>query len=175
MEEYLLLGYITDSFGLDGTVKVLSKTDFAEDRYQEGNIVYLFNARDNSRIEAEVIKFRKNGPFDFVKLNIINTKEEAMTYKGYEIQVIKDETELEEGYYFHSDLEKCVAYDENGNELGKVVKVEEYPAQNNLRIRRKNGKEILVPFIEVFVKSVDIKEKRIVIHVIEGMLWELPS
>ena len=170
MEEYLLLGYVTDSFGLDGTIKVLSKTDFAEYRYQEGNIVYLYNARDNSRIEAEVISFRQNKPFDFVKLNIINTKEEAMSFKGFEVQVIKDEEELEEGYFFNSDLEKCTAFDEEGKEIGKVIRVEEYPAQNNLRIKTKNGKQILIPFIEVFVKSVDIKEKKIIIHLIEGML-----
>lgn len=172
MEEYLLLGYVTDSFGLDGTLKILSKTDFAEFRYQEGNIVYLFNPRDNSRLEAEVISFRQNKPFDFVKLNIINTKEEAMSYKGYEVQVIKDEEELEEGYFFHSDLEKCFVFDEEGNEIGKVNKVEEFPAQVTLRIKAKNGKEILVPFIEVFIKNVDIKAKKITVHLIEGMLWE---
>ena len=39
-DEYLLLGYITDAFSLDGTFKVLSKTDFAETRYQKGKEVF---------------------------------------------------------------------------------------------------------------------------------------
>ena len=42
-EEYLLLGYIVDAFSLDGTFKVLSKTDFAKQRYQKGKEVFLYN------------------------------------------------------------------------------------------------------------------------------------
>lgn len=168
--EYLLLGYITGAFGLDGTVKVLSKTHFADVRYQEGNTVYLYNAMQDTRAEAKVVSYRNNGQFDFVKLDIINTKEEAEKYKSFEIQCIKDNSILNEGYFYYSDLENCLAYDEENNLLGKVIAVEEFPAQINLRIRKENGKDFLVPFIKVFVKDVDIKNKKITIHVIEGML-----
>ena len=34
------------------------------------------------------------------------------------------------------------------------------------------GKTSLVPFVDEFIKEVDIKNKKIIIHVIEGLLWE---
>lgn len=169
-DEYLLLGYITGSFGLDGTVRILSKTYFAEKRYQEGNEVFIYNANLDGRVKAKVESFRCNEQFDFVKFDIINTKEEADNFKGSEVQVLKNSQDLDVGYYFFSDLENCVVIDEENNQIGKVEKVEEFPAQFNLRIKVKNGKQILVPFVDFFVKNVDIKNKTITIHVIEGML-----
>ena len=170
MEEYLLLGFITDSFGLDGTVKVLSKTQFGDKRYQKGNEVFLYNEKDNSRLSAKVESYRHNGLFDYVKLDIINTKEEAENYKHFEIQVIKNNADLAKGEYFYSDLKACQVYDENNNLLGKVVEVEEFPAQITLRVKKKDGKEFFVPFVKVFIKNINIEDKKIVINVIEGML-----
>lgn len=175
MEEYLLLGFVTDSFGLDGTLKVLSKTQFGDLRYQKGNKVFLFNSKENKRIEAKVESYRHNGLFDYVKLDIINTKEEAETYKQFELQVIKDNEILEEGEYYYVDLVGCEVFDENNNLLGKVKEVEEFPAQITLRVARNGNKDFFVPFLEVFIKNVDIENKKIIINVIEGMLWELPS
>lgn len=173
MEEYLLLGYVTDSFGLDGTLKVLSKTQFADKRYQIGNKISLFNKNLNIRKEAVVEHFHHNGLFDFVKVDIINTKEEAFDYKNYEVQVVKNNSDLEEGFFYFSDLENCEVYDENNNLLGKVTVVEEFPAQVTLRVRKadKSG-EFFVPFIKVFIKNIDIESKKITIKVIEGMLWK---
>ena len=56
MEEYLLLGFITDSFGLDGTVKVLSKTQFGEKRYKKGNVVFLYNEKEGTDYVARIFK-----------------------------------------------------------------------------------------------------------------------
>ena len=170
MEEYLLLGFITDSFGLDGTVKVLSKTQFGDKRYQKGNEVFLYNEKDNSRLSAKVESYRHNGLFDYVKLDIINTKEEAENYKHFEIQVIKNNADLAKGEYFYFDLKACEVYDEKNNLLGKVVEVEEFPAQITLRVKKKDGKEFFVPFVKVFIKNINIEDKKIVINVIEGML-----
>ena len=58
-EEYLLLGYITDAFSLDGTFKVLSKTDFAEKRYQKGKEVFLYQPNTKQRMTVVVENYRK--------------------------------------------------------------------------------------------------------------------
>ena len=41
--EYLNLGNIVDSFGIDGTVKIYSTTSFGEKRYMTGSKVFLYN------------------------------------------------------------------------------------------------------------------------------------
>ena len=166
--EYLRLGTISGSFGLDGTLKVISSTDFPSYRYEEGNVIYLYNPQSKERSELTVESFRCSGKIDFVKVKEITVKEDADKLKSFELQCIKDE--LEDGFYYFSDLEKMEVIDEEGNILGKVKKVEEYPAQITLRISRKKGPDFFVPFIDAFIVKVNTEEKQITIKVIGGML-----
>ncbi len=167
---YLKIGKIIDSHGLDGTFKVFNTTDSPKKRYTKGNKVYLYNETTDERIEMTVESFRLSGQIAFVKLEGINNPEDAKTFKGFEIHTIKDRNDLEVGYYFYDDLMNCSIIDQNKNELGKVIKVEEFPAQITLRVKRQNGKDFFVPFVKQFIKKVDIDGKKIYIEVIEGML-----
>ena len=80
--EYLSLGKITGAFGLDGTLKVFSTTNMGEKRYKKGSIVFLLDEENNQYIEYKVLSYRHNGLFDFVKLENIDTPEEAISKKG---------------------------------------------------------------------------------------------
>ena len=165
--DYLLIGKIIDSFSLDGTLKVLSRSDFSMQRYQVGNTVYLSCKGDIT--PYKVISFRKSGEIDFVKLEGINSKEEALEKKGYDILVDISSATLPQNYYHFYELEQCEVYSKEGEKLGHVKKVEEYPAQLTLRVSRE-GKDFFVPFVDEFIIKVDIQEHKIYINVIEGML-----
>ena len=168
--EYLSLGKIVDSFGIDGTVKIYSTTSFGEKRYKKGSIVFFVNPLNQERTEHEVVKYRHSGFFDFVKFAEFDNPEIIKEFKGFEIQIIKDNKDLEEGSYFYSDLRGCKVVDNDNNELGIVKEVEEFPAQITLRVSRKGKPDFFVPFIKEFIKKVDICSKIIVIDVIEGLL-----
>jgi 16S rRNA processing protein RimM len=163
--EKLLLGYIISSFSLDGTVKVLSKTNMSAKRYIKGNKIYLADKNENIVKELTVSSFRCSGELDFVKFEEITTKEEADSYKSYCLLIDKTD-DLEKGYYYFSDLEKCNVKTD-GKIIGKVIKVEEFPAQITLRVRSNEGKEFFVPFIKAFIKNVSLED-----HEIEIVLWE---
>ena len=167
--EYLLLGKIVDKFGLDGTIKIYSTTNNAEKRYKKSAKVFLYDEKTETRNEYNVESYRKSGVFDFVKLKGFDANM-AEQVKGFEVQVIKDNNDLEVGYYFYSDLIGCQILDESDNALGIVKNVEEFPAQITLRVGRKNEKDFFVPFIKQFIKEVDIQKKIIRIIVLEGML-----
>lgn len=171
--EYLSLGKIIGAFGLDGTLKVFSTTNMGEKRYKSGSVVFLFDEEKDTYIEYKVLSYRHNGLFDFVKLENINSPEEAISKKGKEIYVVKNRDDLEEGTYFYSDLRECEIYDKSQNKLGIVKEIEEFPAQLTLRVSRNGKLDFFVPFIEEYIVSIDIDNKRIIINVIEGLLWEL--
>ena len=170
MAEYLLLGIVIDSFSLDGTMKVLSKTDFAKRRYQKGNKVFLYSSKTNERKELTVVSYRSNGQFDFVKFEEIDNPELAQSYKGSELQVEKDYKDMDKDTYYCVDLVGCKVLDENDQVLGIVSQVEEFPAQLTLRVKREGQPDFLVPFVKAFIRSVDIDSKKIVINVIGGLL-----
>lgn len=168
--EYVSLGVIKDSFGLDGTMKIYSTTSNQAQRYKAGSKVFLYNPQTNERKELNVIKYRQNGPFDFVKVEELNSPEEIKELKGQEIHAIKNDISLEKGMYFYSDLKGCEVVDKDNNILGTVKEVEEYPAQLTLRVGRKGKSDFFVPFVKQFIKSVDIENKRLLIEIIEGLL-----
>ena len=167
--DFLRLGKIIDAFSLDGTLKILSSSYFSEARYKKGNIIYLVSSSGN-REEVKVENYRASKDIDFVKVNSINTKEEALERKGWFVEVEKDNSVLSKGDYYFSDLEKCDVYDEESRLLGKVKKVEEFPAQITLRVARKDKPDFFVPFIKEFIVSVDINNKKITVKTMEGML-----
>ena len=168
--EYLSLGKITDAFGLDGTLKIYSTTNMGEKRYQKGATVYLLDVENNEYIPFNVLNYRHNGLFDFVKLETIENIEAALSKKGQEIFVEKNVKDLDKDTYFYSDLRGCKIIDKNGNNLGIVKEIEEFPAQITLRVSRQGKPDFFVPFIEVFIAKIDIKNKEITINVMEGLL-----
>lgn len=169
-EQYLLLGYVVDTFSLDGTLKILSKTDFADVRYKKENEVFLFNPKSNQMQVVHVVNFRRSEAYDFVKFKEINSPEEALKFKGFEVKAIKDYSFLPKDSYYYVDLIGCKIVDEKKKELGVVKSVERFPAQVTLLVKRKNGGDFFVPFVETFIKKVDIADKIIEINVIEGLL-----
>lgn len=167
--EYVKLGTIIDTFSLDGTLKVFSCSNLKEARYQKGKKIYLSNNEKDYQ-EYEVISFRTTGQLDFVKVKEIDNPEVAIAKKNYQIYAIKDDITLSKDVYFFSDLEKCKVIDQNGQELGNVIRVEEFPAQITLRIKKKDNTTFFVPYVKEFIKDVDIDNYVITINVIEGLL-----
>ena len=68
---------------------------------------------------------------------------------------------LGEGEYYHADLLGLVAVSDAGEELGRVVAVENYGAGDIFEIERPNGKKFMVPMTEAAVPEWD--HERIVI------------
>ena len=84
----------------------------------------------------------------------------------------KEEINTEEKEEVNDEYKGSVKFEvilEDKSVIGKVIKVEEYPAQSTLRVKT-NNKEILIPFVNAFIKKVDIKNKTITVRLIEGML-----
>jgi 16S rRNA processing protein RimM len=54
--------------------------------------------------------------------------------------------------------------------VGEVIEILEYAAYHTLRVKREDGSNILIPYIEEFIVSTDLASKTIVFRPIEGML-----
>lgn len=168
--EYITLGKIVKTIGLKGEVKIYSSSDFSYDRYEKGNNVTLFNEKTKERVTCIVKSFRKDKEFDIVSFEEFPSIEAITPYINNLVQIEKSDAILPKGFYHYSDLKNCDVYDENNNKLGKVKDVEEYASYQTLRIKREGAKDFFVPFVKTFIKKVDIDNKKIIIHVIEGLL-----
>ncbi|XDD48706.1 ribosome maturation factor RimM [Leptospira sp. WS92.C1] len=72
--------------------------------------------------------------------------------------------------FYISDLIGLQAIDEDGKNLGWILKeVQDNPAHSILIFEKEGGEEILIPFIHVFVGGVDIEKKTVVL--IQPEVW----
>ena len=165
--EYVNIGKIVNTFGIKGELKVASNTDFVEERFKKGSTVYI----GEEHLPFTVLNHREHKGFllvsfrDHEDINLVERYKNMMIYKS------KDDIKpLKKGEYYFSDLKDLEVYVEDRH-VGKVLKVEEGVRHNYLRIlKEEDGKEYLVPFMDVFVQGVDLDQKRIDVIKMEGLL-----
>ena len=166
----IAIGRIINTHGLKGEVKVESWSDFDEERYEPGNTLYLDNGEELVEVVVETYREHKGYPLvSFKDKRDINLVEQ---YKGYEIVMDYDDRKpLPEGRYYVDELIGLTCVDEEGNTIGEVLSVEPTNgAQNNLRVEKEDGKQVLIPYVPFYIVEVNKDEGIIVVHVIEGLL-----
>jgi 16S rRNA processing protein RimM len=164
----ILLGRIVGVHGIKGDLKVKSESDVFERQISAVDRLTLYRGTRKEELEIEKIKPYKD--IYLIKFKGINDRNEAEERIGGELWIREEQkVPLEEGEFYYEELEGLDVYDETGNKIGVVKRIFEQPASHILEIEKGNGKSFLVPFIEQFVKTVDLKGKRLVVSLIEGM------
>lgn len=166
----LVIGTIINTHGIKGEVKIRSCSDFDEVRYKKGNTVYL--KEENSLTELKVRSFRVHKGFPLVSFEGLNSINDVEKYRDCDVVIDADERQpLPEGDYYYSDLEGMDVYDEAGSRIGRCSSVEPtLGAQNNLRITLEDGRQVLIPYVPAFIRSVSIDENRIIVNLMEGLI-----
>lgn len=168
--KYLLVGDIVSTHGIRGEVKVNIVTDDLS-RFDVGNNLYVL--KDNVYQKITVSSFRLHKNMALITFNNIKDINDVVSYLKLSLYIDKDEVpELEEGMYYYDDLIGLEVIDVNNdnNKVGKVIDVVEVPQGCILRIKKTNGKQALVPYVEEFIKKVDLENKTIEIASIEGLI-----
>lgn len=167
MENYISIGKITNFFGIKGEAKV-GYSNF--NQLKSAKKVIMLDNKEHIELEIERIRESKN--FAIVKFKGIDDINSLIQYKGQRIFVLKEDAikKLEKDEFLINDLIGCFVYSETNEKLGEVVGVSENASQNLLNIKNLLGKIDLVPFVNEFFPVVDIKNKKIVIKPIEGLL-----
>jgi len=166
-EDYISIGKITNFFGIKGEAKV----GFSDEkRIKEAKFVYMLDDSSKAKLEITSVRFHKN--FAIIKFKEINDINELMQFKGQRISVSKNEVlkNLDKNEFLVNDLVGCVVFNENNEKIGEVVAISNNSSQDLLNIKNGFGKIDLVPFVDEFFPVVDIKNKKIIINPIEGLL-----
>ena len=93
----------------------------------------------------------------------------ALALKGKDLYIRREDARLPAGEYFDDELLGLDVYDaDSGQCLGELTAVDLYPAHKLYTVR--GHREFLVPAVkDVFIKSIDMEENRMEIHVWEGL------
>lgn len=164
----ITIGKIINVRGLKGEVKIASSTDFPTLRYQKGKTVFL--EKGQQMVPLTVKAYHHQGGFDFVQFDQYHTIEEVSPLVNLFLYAEKEAIRLAKHTYFFSDLVGCHVQTTTGEPVGVVSKVETFAQRILLRIPRPSKPDMLLPFLDVFVKTVDLNNHLITVELLEGML-----
>lgn len=166
--KYVEVGKIVSTHGIKGEVKVYSDSDFKEERFKQGNILYL---KDNSSYNPIVIKsYREHKKMSLITFNDYKNINEVLKYIGFSIYVKKEDLpELEEGHYY-TDLIGLEVYNMENDYIGIIEDIRVVPQGGILEIKKEDGKISLVPYVDEFVIEIDLEYNKMIIRPIEGLL-----
>ena len=168
MDEYLEIGQIVNTNGLKGMVKVNPFTDDMM-RFEELEDLYIQYKGNLKKVKIEQVRYQKNQVL--LKLEGINSIEEAENYRNCYLKIHrKDARNLEEDMYFIADLIGLEVYTNQNELLGKLDDVFSTGSNDVYVVKDQNGKQILLPAIKEVIKQIDLKNKKITVELITGLL-----
>lgn len=168
MEQFLRVGIISSTHGVRGEVKIFPTTDDLH-RFKELKEVFLDTGKNQIPLEVERVKYFKQ--FAIVKFRGIDNINDIEKYKGRSIYVERtNATELQEDEYYIADIIGMDIYTEDGRYFGKLQDVMETGANDVYIVKSEQYGEVLIPAIRQCILDVDIKENKMKVHLMDGLL-----
>lgn len=168
MEQFLRVGVISSTHGIRGEVKVYPTTDDPE-RFLDLDEVILDTGREHKILEIVGVKFFKNQVI--LKFKGYDNINDIEKYLKKDLLVDREHAvELGENENFIADLIDMEVVTDEGKVLGTLTDVIETGANDVYAVKTPEGKEILLPAIRDCILDVNVDEKRMTVHVMEGLL-----
>ena len=164
----LSVGQIVNTFGIKGFVKVNPWVNDVT-RFDDLKKVYIKIRKSLKELEIEEVKYHKNQVL--LKFKGIETVEQAEILRNAIIEIDrKDAIPLEEGEYFIADLLESEVYTDEGEKLGILEDIFNTGSNDIYVVKNELGKSILLPRIKEVFKEIDVENKKIIVHLIEGLI-----
>ena len=167
MKDYISIGKIINFFGIKGEAKV-GYSNF--NQLKNAKKIYMLDNDEEKILEIERIRQNKN--FAIVKFKNIDDINDLIPFKGQRLFISKNEAleKLDKDEFLINDLIGCIILNEKNEKIGTVESVATNGAQDLLNIKNNLNQVKIVPFVNEFFPDVDIKNKKIIIKPIEGLL-----
>jgi 16S rRNA processing protein RimM len=172
-EDSVEVGYIVDAYGLKGWVKVVPHASGKSggDALLAAKRWWFTKGRD--RKSARCLQSKVHADTIVARLAGCDDRDAALTLKGHAVHIARSDFPKldDEDEFYWVDLIGLNVENEAGVALGHVADLIDNGAQSVLRIEYpdtdKDGKPVtgerLIPFVGVYVKTVDRAAKRIVV------------
>ena len=164
-QKLYLVGNIVGTHGIKGELKVINESTF--DRFKKGNTLYI--KKGDVTTKVEIASSRNHKDFILVGIKDKNNINDVLEYVNGSFYT-DDHPKLENGRYYYDDLIGLDILDMENNHLGKVIDIIELPSGILLEVIKDNNEKVMIPFVEAFVKEIDLEKQTMNISPIEGLL-----
>ena len=157
------VGEIVNTHGLKGELRIISDFKFKDKLFIEGRKLYLGKRKQEVLLKS----YRKHKNYDMVTFEGINDINDAIIFKNDDVFVKRDELDIDG--YVDEDIIGLDVYSD-GNYIGKVNSI--IKKKQEILVIENNKKNYLIPFVDEFVKNIDLDKKIISVNLIEGLIDE---
>ena len=169
MSKFVSVGKVLNFHGIQGEAKVgFSKNQ--QEFFLSLKSVYVKKGSDYVLLEITRSKLNKN--FALVKFKGIDTVNDVIELKGA-LLFVQEETireNLQDDEFLIDELVGLEIFDTEDKKLGFVVGVSNNGASDLLSVKTNSKKICLIPFVKAIVLDVSLRDKKIVINNLEGLL-----
>jgi len=164
----ITIGKALKPFGVKGEMKIELMTDFPE-RFRGLSRVHLVSP-SGREMDCEVKSIRHSGKAPLMLFEGYDTPEKAKALNGWLLKIPEEEAvPLPEGTYYWFELIGMEVFTEGGEMLGTLVDIFE-TGSNDVYVVRQGVNEVYIPATQEVVKQVDRAAKRMVIHLLDGLM-----
>ncbi|OAS15030.1 ribosome maturation factor RimM [Paenibacillus oryzisoli] len=168
-EKLVTVGKVVNSHGIRGELKIVPETDFPE-RFDVGNSLIIVDSQ-NKQTPVTVKTSRLHKNVFIVLFSQFSNINDVEKFKGSLLKIeAKDQQPLEEGEYYYHEIIGCKVVTEDEQELGLISEILTPGANDVWVVSLPKGKQLLLPVIDEVILKVDIPNKTIRIHLMEGLL-----
>ncbi len=166
IKEYLEIGKITSTHGIKGECKAEPWCDSPE--FMAKFKTLYFDKKGEKPLK---VKVRPNGHMVLVKIEGVETVEEANKLRGKILYMKRSDAKIPKGHYFIVELIGCKVIDADNEEkiYGTLTDVSETGANDVWHITNEEGKEFLIPAIPSVVIETDVEIGIIKIRPLRGI------
>ncbi|MCK6080865.1 ribosome maturation factor RimM [Microbacterium sp. EYE_5] len=174
----LRVGRLVKAHGLKGALKVELYTDDPDGRFVPG-AVFTLQVPESSpwhgkNVTVREFKWMNSHPVVF--LDGIEDRTAAESIVRAILWVDQDASAVvteEDAWYDHQLVGLDVVRD--GDVIGRVARVDHFPAQDLLAVTLADGRDVLVPFVKAIVPEVDMASGRVIVTPPAGLFEDLPG
>ncbi|PPL16518.1 ribosome maturation factor RimM [Microterricola pindariensis] len=173
----LRVGRLTKAHGLKGAIKLELFTDDPGRRFVPGAVFSLQVPTESpwhgKTIELAELRWYNSHPVGFFVG--VPDRSAAESLAKAILWIDQDDTESpdeEDAWYDHQLVGLAVVRD--GVTVGKVARIEHFPAQDLIIVKTPNG-EVMVPFVKAIVSAVDVEAGIVTVTPPTGLFEEIPE
>jgi 16S rRNA processing protein RimM len=165
--ELLSVGQVIRPHGLKGLLRIKAYAG-SEASFLEADTVLL------KTVSGEICKCRMTSVTPHKNIFLMGVEEagsadEAEAYRGAEILVQKGSLSREDDAYFWYELLGLRVYLETGECLGAISRILT-TGSNDIYVVKEGEKETYIPAVHEVVKEIDLKNEKMIISPMEGLL-----
>lgn len=172
----LIIATIGRAHGLRGEVALVLRTDQPEERLQPGTSFEVEAGGRRRTLTVQSTRVQQDRWH--LRFEEVTDRTDAESLRGVDLEVeIDAEQEADEDpdAWYLSQLKGLTVQHVDGRELGTVIGIDHYPAQDLLVVRTTDRRRVQLPLVEQLVPEVDLEAGVVIADPPGGLFDALPE